>query len=766
LLVVLAVAVHQWKFWHEDRLIADIMTLLPIDEQRPEIALATSQLTRVTSNEIVVMLGAQSWDQVQQAVGTWRAALDAARAPLSETAAVSNVSAMQMLAFYKPWRDRLLTVEQRNTLSSASPPTLLQTALAALYQPALQTRLSEWNVDPLGLWPQWWAARIGEGTARPRDGLLWASAAGKDWAVLRYQIAGSAFSLDGSATYADALRSGIAAVHAGLPDIQILRAGVPLHAEAAAVQASREMNIIGWGSLAAVLLLVWLTFRALNPMLMIGMSLVIGCAVALSVTALVFGKVHLITLIFGASLVGVAEDYGIHYFASRQGQPDVPARTLMRQLLPALLLALATSVLAYLALGLASFPGLRQMALFSAVGLVAAMLTVVCWFPLADFGTLHPTAFSRRISASLARWPRLRATRSWSPGYVLVALFCFAGILQLQSTDDVRQLQNSPSELLEQQVHLGKLLGLPSPAQFYLVQGNSVEEVLLREEALKAHLDGLVEQDRLTGYSALSDWVPSAARQKTDAALTAEVESTVLAGINRTLGEKLERPAFAGGNLALDVFLQDPVSAPVRGLWLGNIGKGEQASIVMLRGLSDLAVLPSLQTIALDLDGVSWVDRPAEISSMMQRYRHTMTLLLILGHAAVLCLLLWRYRSLAWRAWLPTALATLLTLTMFGFLGHALQLFNVLALLLLLGVGVDYGIFLLEHRNDGAAWLAVLLGAVSTWLAFGLLALSTTPALGAFGLTLMIGLALVGLLAPLLRAGPEPRVASTIPDSQ
>jgi predicted exporter len=72
----------------------------------------------------------------------------------------------------------------------------------------------------------------------------------------------------------------------------------------------------------------------------------------------------------------------------------------------------------------------------------------------------------------------------------------------------------------------------------------------------------------------------------------------------------------------------------------------------------------------------------------------------------------------------------------------------------LLGVGVDYGIFLLEHRDDGSAWMAVILGAVSTWLSFGLLALSQTPALHAFGLTLMIGLAWVGLLTPLLRATP------------
>lgn len=77
--------------------------------------------------------------------------------------------------------------------------------------------------------------------------------------------------------------------------------------------------------------------------------------------------------------------------------------------------------------------------------------------------------------------------------------------------------------------------------------------------------------------------------------------------------------------------------------------------------------------------------------------------------------------------------------------------------MLLLGVGIDYGIFLQEHEDDPHAWLAVVIGAGSTWLSFGLLGLSNTPALHAFGVTLMLGLPLVLVLAPLFRAGgPEP----------
>jgi predicted exporter len=89
-------------------------------------------------------------------------------------------------------------------------------------------------------------------------------------------------------------------------------------------------------------------------------------------------------------------------------------------------------------------------------------------------------------------------------------------------------------------------------------------------------------------------------------------------------------------------------------------------------------------------------------------------------------------------------------LALLGIAGQSLQLFHVLALMLILGVGVDYGIFLQEHgiRRDPIAWLAVVLSALSTLLSFGLLSLSKTPALQAFGVTMLIGTTVVWLIVP------------------
>lgn len=752
LLVLIAVGVHQWQFWQHDGIDTDVLALLPVNEQAPDVAQATEQMLAQMSRQVVVLLGTARWADSRAAARVFRQALET-KAPtrLHEEALAQKTSMQAALGFYQPWRERLLTPEQRATLAGTPDATLVHKALQDLYQPAVQARLSDWVSDPLGLWTQWWTARGAQSQARPRDGELWVAADGQQWAVLQFTLEGSAFRLSGEPVLGNALQQALADVRAQWPGARMVVAGVPLHAEAAAVQANREINTIGWGSLAGVLLLAWLAFRSLRPVALVGVSLLVGCAVALSVTALFFEQVHLLTLVFGASLVGVAEDYGIHYFASRQGAPGRTPHGVMRGLMPSLWLALGTSAIAYLALGAAAFPGLRQMAVFSVVGLTAAMLTVVCWFPWLDRGAIPQSRVAQRIGQTLALWPRWRHALGGSAIVcaLLAALLWLGGGLRAQ--DDVRQLQNASTPLVAQQRQVGEILGLPSPAQFYLVHGQNPEELLQREEALKDRLDALVQRKALVGYSGVSDWVPSARRQADNAQLVAHAQDAVFKGVNAELGESFVRATTPSPEpLTVQAWLAQPISAAARPLWLGERG-GTYRSLLMLRGVKGVESLPALAGAAEGIEGVTWVDKPAEISGLLQRYRISMTELLLLGHVLVLGALWLRFGCKAWRAWMPTVLASLVVVGALTAFGAPWQLFNVLALMLLLGVGIDYGIFLQEHEDDPQAWLAVVIGAGSTWLSFGLLGLSETPALKAFGLTLMLGLPLVLVLAPLFR---------------
>ncbi len=759
LLVLVGLGVQQWQLWKtEPRIDTDILALLPQDAHDRLLSDVTRRIADANARQIVVLLGSTDAAQTKAAEAAFRAAITPDSHDVGESAALRESGSIegwfdQARAFYAPYRDRLLTDQQRQRLQQDAPERLAESALAALYGPMGAPRLTDWRQDPLSLWPQWWQERaLGSGLRMGDDGLL--EADGKHWSVVQYETTGSAFQLDGERHIETLLDTATAAAATQAPGLEVLRAGVPLHAEAAAVQANREINTIGWGSLAAVLLLVWLAFRSLRPILLVAASLLIGCGVALAVTVLVFGKVHVLTLVFGASLVGVAEDYGIHWFASRQAEPADRRWRLLRHLLPGLWLALLTSALAYLALGLAPFPGLRQMALFSVVGLAAAFLTVIFWFPWLDGGEIRRTRFATWLGATLERWPRLQGRRPVTLFLGAVAVLSVLGMLRLQPNDDLRSLQSSPMSLINQQIRISQMLGMPSPAQFYLVQGDTAEQVLEREEALIERLRVLSSKQQIGGYRAISEWLPSAQRQQADAALTAAVEPQVLAQVGQAVGEPLQRPAFAAQPLSAEAFLASPASLPFRHLWLGTVGQG-MASVVMVDDLSRADALTLLEAQAAGIEGVRWVDRTADFSALLKHYRKLMSALLLVGIVLVFAVLYWRYRAQAWRVFAPTLAAGALTLGLLGLFGQPLQLFNVLALMLLLGMGIDYGIFLIEHRGDASAWLAVCVGAASTWLSFGLLGLSATPALRAFGLTLLFGIGLVWLISPLFRPPPH-----------
>ncbi|HSD16559.1 MAG TPA: hypothetical protein VLC71_04760 [Thermomonas sp.] len=753
LVAVLALGLQQAMFWRAPAIDTDIMALLPGATEDARLAAANQRLADAVAGDVVVLLATSDWQATRAAALAFANAV--AAGPALRATKDDDDALASAIASHAPHRQGLLTPAQRRWLQSATPDAVTDLAMARLYSP-VGGGLGRWQDDPLGLWPAWWQARAGQGM-QVRDGLVSVrDATGRDWALLRFHSAQPAFRLDGDAPLQATLDAATRRARAAAGgSLEVLRGGVPLHAEAAASRAAFEVNTIGLGSLLAVLLLVWLAFRSLRPIALVAVSLLVGLAAAIALTSWIFGQVHLITLVFGASLAGVAEDYGIHYFACRQGHPQVPPRTMMRSLLPALALALLTSVLAYMALGIAPFPGLRQMAVFAATALTATFITAALWFPWLDAGTPRHSRFAARIAGSLARWPRWRPNLVGGVIALLALVFIGGGLQRLQASDDLRGLQTSPSELLGNEIAIGKLLGLPSPAQYFLVEGIDAQAVLRTEERLTAALQRQADAGHLQGWRAVSDWLPSLRRQQADRELVIPAETLARTRVAAMLGEPTPAPAtVASVPLQVEDGLRQPLAAPLRALWLGEVD-GRHASIVMLQGLTP-AHLGAVAAAGQGIEGVRWVDRTATFAGVLHHYRLQMGWLLLAGYVAVGLALLARFRRNAWRAWVPTALAALASLAALGWLGVPLQLFGVLAQLLLLGLGVDYGIFLLEHEGDGASWLAVCLGAASTLLAFGLLSLSATPALHGFGLTLLFGIGLVWLLSPCLRPDTPP----------
>src|SRR5262249_10093666 len=152
-------------------------------------------------------------------------------------------------------------------------------------------------------------------------------------------------------------------------------------------------------------------------------------------------------------------------------------RVRYRELAPGMAVALATTVLAYLGLLLTPFPGLAQMAAFSAIGISAAWLCVMLWYPFIGPRSVQPGPATRFFLWCGVHWPVWRANRRGIVVLLIAILAMAPGIWLVRANDDVRALAGTDAALLAEHVEVARALRLPSPAQLFVVSGNDENEV-------------------------------------------------------------------------------------------------------------------------------------------------------------------------------------------------------------------------------------------------------------------------------------------------
>lgn len=725
------------------RINSDLFALLPHDERDPLAETALARLSQRGERQLVILVGHRDQDSAIRAAQDYSQRL--ASLPLRTPAALSgDLSALR--EFYRPYRQGLLTSADQQQLAGQAPQAAFEQALGLAFSPFSASGLA-WQDDPFGHYSHWLQELASSSRVRPQQGMLMIEDQGMHYVVLLREIDGSAFSFKRQESIVPALDRIGATVRAAHPGSEIRRAGVILHAAAATQTAQQEVSIIGLGGLLGILLLVLLTWRSWQAPLLVTLAIATGLLIATTAVLMYDSRIHVLTLVFGASLVGVAVDYALHALI-HSIEDTTPVLTRYRHLLPGMALALLTTVMAYMGLALTPFPGLAQMALFAACGSTAAWLTVMLWFPLLAPPSMAAGYLARGYLARQFRWhPDRRLVMASTALLLLLALL---GFTRFNVHDDIRALVSLKPDLQAEQIAVSRILALPSPAQMFIVTGPDIETVLQREEALTAALAPLVQKGELGGYDALSRWLPSRMRQQ-----ARKDQASHLIPVRRQLAAELGLPdnwivPASAPLLDFEHWQSSPIADAASHLWLGRSANGESGSMVLLKGLNDPALVPRLA--ALSLPGVRWIDKPAEISRLFGRYRILLSWLLLAAYVATALLLYPRYRKQFWRILLPSAGASLLTTGLLSLLGQPLQLLSLIGHLLILGIGVDYGIFLQENAQDRRAQLGITLAACTTILSFGLLALSSTPALRSFGLTILFGASTAWALAGLCTA--------------
>lgn len=584
-------------------------------------------------------------------------------------------------------------------------------------------------------------------------GTLQAEHAGRRWVLVRAETLGDAFDAAAPQRIAAQIDRDRQALADGGADLLV--AGGPLYAAAGKAQAVAEGGWIGSVATAGIVLVLLLALRRLRALLAF-VPVAVGLLTGAVACVAVFGSIHALTLVIGASLIGVAVDFPMHWLGKSYGMADWQAWPALRRVLPGLTISLAASLVGYVALAFTPFPALTQTAVFSAAGLLGAYACTVCQLPAWMHGW-RPRPWPpllRLAEAALRARERLAGRRVvlWTGGLALAAATA-GGIGRLGMQDDLRQWLSLPAPLMQQARQIGEITGFVPTSQFFLVRAPDADELLRRQALVSRQLDALVERGALAAYNSLSQLVLPAADQQALglrlAALASEPQAwkpIIELGVPRAaLQQELQSMAALPVVTVADA-LRGQEAERWRALWLGE-HDGEAAGMITLLGLRDAA---PLQAIAQAAPGVTLVDRSGELNRMFAATRVEAAELKLLSYAAAAVLLLLTLgRAAAWRILAVPLAATACSLAALGYLGQPLTLFSLFGLLLVSAIGVDYAIFMYERVAGAAASLVgILLGGLTTLLSFGLLALSHTPAIANFGLAVALGVAFSLLWAP------------------
>ena len=541
------------------------------------------------------------------------------------------------------------------------------------------------------------------------------------------------------------------------------RSGANVFAVATERSIRRDVNFVTAFSVVSVFVCLQLFLGSWRNLLLTGLPMLGGLLAATGLGLLVFGQLDGLTLGFGAALIGVVIDYPTHLMCHLCFSPHrADPRLVLRRISPSLALGGLTTIASFAGLGLTSFPGFRQIAFFSSVG-VGVALAITLWVlpPLVGPVARVPLA-SRFVSdrfgrAVLALAPRRKAMAVLSLGLVALS----APLLpRLVWVDDMSKLWRMDPEVIQEDRRVRERVSQWETGRLVIAVAPDREQAIALGESVQERLAPLVATRALGGVRSLHTFLwPEGTQRANLAALRADPElptrvraayqaagfrGDAFAGFERALAQEPPPP------LRFEDLADSPLSDLVRPL-LTDFG-GEIAVNTYLQGLqSPEAVRRAIQ----GLPGVHFFDQREFLNEVYAQFRATTVRQIFMGNLLVIALLLLRYRRLrpALAAFFPSALVTIILLGSFAALGVETNLLHVVGLVMVLGMGVDYGVFVVDSASDpeemGTTLLSIFLGSITTVFTFGVLALSQHPALRALGVTIGVGILLAFLLAPL-----------------
>lgn len=537
-------------------------------------------------------------------------------------------------------------------------------------------------------------------------------------------------------------------------------------------------------SCIGVLLLFLVAFRRWIAVVYAAVPLIAGIVATFGLAAVTVRELTAASAGFAALLAGLGIDFITvlyeRYIDERAAGLDRTAAItrMVMTTMPGVVIAATTTAATFYAFVSTDFRGMKQMGFLTGTGIllfaaaVAFILpSLLAWLepeiehtpraPLRSFGA------SRLVRVSMQH-PKITVA-------IWIALVAVSAVLArgLEFNDDASAIRPEGNRGVAAQEFVASRLGRSFDAVMLVAEGFSPDEVMRRSEGLLPRLEELVDRRIIGGYRSLSALLPSETQQRQVLGRLAELDGARIGdSIRAAARENGFRPAVFEqyiGRLQEALSLRAPATIPeISARFLRSTPEGWMAVTYLYPrerwGRSIAPDLRALEGKGLTLTGVNVVSSALRTTARRDALRAT-----IAGTIIVFAALAIGFRSVS-RAGLLFVPFLAGGVCMFGVMA-ALKLdfnfINIFVGLMLIGVGTDYGVYMLQRfLEDRHGFVesaprtakAVTMAALTTIVGYGSFAFSHYPGLQSLGYASTLGvgfsaLAAITLLPAMLRLG-------------
>ncbi|MEX2186400.1 MAG: MMPL family transporter [Pirellulales bacterium] len=328
--------------------------------------------------------------------------------------------------------------------------------------------------------------------AAPRPQYLLAEEGRLGFVLLRLQIDEQASQFDRGSKAIDELRRLIEQTAAAHPQVKIGLTGLPIMENDEMRESASSMWRANLLSLVGVSLVVIACFGGMRHPLLAAAAFMLAMAWSFGYTTLVVGHLNILSAAFGAILIGIGMDFGIHYVARyvelRNGGLDSSGALVeaSRSVGPGIVTGGVTTAIAFFTVALTDFTGVVELGVISGGGvllcIVAAMLVLPAMVRMID---RKPQFDHVPRPLPVDRWlaPLTRAPGAVFLGSLAVTAIVALGCYRLRYDHNLLNLQ--PAGLESVAIEEQLLAGCDQSVWYAVSLCNSREEMVKKRQMLE-----------------------------------------------------------------------------------------------------------------------------------------------------------------------------------------------------------------------------------------------------------------------------------------